>query len=149
MLHIMKRIRRELHMSRFVLLLLALLLPLSACGKERPFDPTNAVVGRYTLVQVNGSTLPVLVAEDARGQVRVTGGTLILRSDQTFTATMEFRLSYGPLSIPQSQREDGTYTVTGDRIEFRDDDGDTSVAQWNGNTVAGHLSGYAVTYQKE
>jgi hypothetical protein len=132
-----------------LLLLIAALLPLGACGEERPFDPLDPVVGSYALVQVNGSDLPVLVAEDARGQVRVTDGRLILRSDQTFTATMVFRLSSGPLSILQSQREDGTFKVVGETIEFHDDDGDTSVAQLNGTRVSGHVSGYAVTYQKQ
>lgn len=84
---------------------LLLILALAACG-DSPTGPAT-LVGSYVLTEVNGSALPAIVYP---GGV-VSGGTMVLREDGTFTET--FRLTNGNDVV-----ETGAYTVSGDAAAF-------------------------------
>lgn len=135
---------------RKFLLLVALLFPLSACGDD-PTDPTQAVVGTYTLVQVNGANLPALVLQNATGRYELLSGTLTLRSDQSFSQILTVRLTPPGSSFPLS--EIGTFSVSGNTVNFQTSAGATYSGTLSGNMLTVNAiivgQGFIGVYQKQ
>lgn len=137
-------------MRKLLPLFLALFLPLAACGDDSPTDPTEAAVGTYALVRVNGSTLPALVEQDATGKADVLSGTLTLRSDKSYTETFNVRFTPAAGAVQTFPvTENGTFTVTNSTVQFKDSDGLTYTGTLSGNSLSYNVEGFAVTYQKQ
>jgi hypothetical protein len=78
---------------------------------------------RYTLVEVRGKALPATVETELRCREDVTAATLSLSGDGRWlleTATKEI---CGDRTEEDSDRDHGTYTMEGQKLSFRDDDG--------------------------
>jgi len=123
-------------------------LLIAACGGGHgvtaPTDPALAAVGDYQLALVNGQTVPVPYYQDASGTLTITGGTLALRSDRSYTETETMRASFSDGSPSQNQNlmENGTFQVTGTQITF------TIPADVNGPALSytGAVNGGVVSY---
>lgn len=137
-------------MRKLLPLLFVLILPLSACGDDAPTDPTQAAVGTYTLVQVNGSTLPALIGQFAEGRIDVLSGTLTLRNDKSFTETVNVRITptTGVIQTFPST-ENGTFTVTGTTVQFQTSERGSYSGTLSGNTLTYNVEGISATYQKQ
>jgi hypothetical protein len=83
---------------------------LSACAGDvtappEPNQLAGSVTGLYSLRFIDGSRLPVTLCA---GEVKVIAGTLRLRSDRTFLASVRFRSP--PTAPAQTYQETGSYT---------------------------------------
>ena len=72
---------------------------LAACTREidqstRP----DTVAGTYQLRTYGGRSLPTLVSTDSAGTWEVVGGSLVIAADQSWSETVEYRLTKGAVS---------------------------------------------------
>lgn len=128
--------------------LLAAVLPsvlvIGCDDDDLPTDPIDVVQGTYSLLTVNGDSLPFTVAESEGEELALVSGTLEMRGDLTYTETIEFEIvpAEGEPVPEDPIIEDGTYAVDGSTIEF-------TVAPTNGEpgfTYEGILEGGTLTY---
>ncbi|HEV7991602.1 MAG TPA: hypothetical protein VGP25_07235 [Gemmatimonadaceae bacterium] len=69
---------------------------LAACTREiEQSTRPDAIVGTYQLHTYGGRSLPALVSTDTAGVWEVTSGELVLGSDQSWTETVNYRLTKG------------------------------------------------------
>ena len=141
-------------MRRLLPLFVVLFLPLAACGDDTlsPPDLTQAAVGTYTLVQIDGRTLPALLATVDDAPLHVLSGTFTLRSDKSYTQTVNFQITR-PASAGGVETFDrvgnGTFAVVGTTVQFRTSDG---IVLRSGTLIGNTLSfdtGIGATYQKQ
>ncbi len=85
----------------------------------------------YQLTQVAGQPLPAVVEESGNCRDELTGATLTLNPDGTWTLVTTENEICGAQTEEEGDTEDGTYTIEGETIRFLDDDGD--VPQDDGN----------------
>jgi hypothetical protein len=112
-----KRVRRLLGVAAVAPLLL------TSCDNS-PFDPFDDVLGTYQLTVFAGASVPANFACSPGecgmvngGSLRVNGGTLVLRSDGTFTERNDFtETPNGESSRSYSLEWDGTYNINGDQF---------------------------------
>jgi hypothetical protein len=130
-------------MSKLLAILVAFLLPLAACRDST--GPTG-IDGEYTLVAINTQALPVTVFASNAGRIDVTGSTLVLRPDLTYTETINYRI------VPTAEQprdnaaiENGSYRVVGNTVTFTQltDDGR------RGFSYTGTVEGNSLTYRLE
>ena len=95
---------------RFAVLAVAALLTL-ACGGDDATAPSHA--GTYTLISINGQTLPILLEETELGRVELTHGEIVLYDDHTFDDVLEFTETVNGEGDPQPFVEKGTWEVRG------------------------------------
>ncbi len=81
------------------------------------------IAGIYTLVSINGKTLPFTVTHEGPG-IQVTSGTFTIRPDGTCTSVVAFLL---PSGQAQSREVSATYTRSGSKLTM----------QWQGAGVTG------------
>lgn len=87
-----------------------LLLALPGCGD----DPTGieALVGQYTLIDVDGDDLPATTDSTQTSVTKVTGGTLFLDSDTRYAMTVRFEVTAaGGQPQPSGYVDEGTFSV--------------------------------------
>ncbi len=114
---------------RKLLPLLAATAVLVGAYTERQIDaPSADVFGTYTLVSINDVELPYT---DTGDESAVTAGSLTLRSDWSFTAS---------ITVREGDQEPGTLSVPGrftldesNALHFTLDDGDSAEGAWDGN----------------
>ncbi len=104
-------------MSKLLAILVAFLLPLAAC---RDSTGPAGIDGEYTLIAINTQALPVTVFASNAGRIDITGSTLELRSDLSFTETINYRVIP---AAPEAAYDDvmiqnGTYEVKGRTVTF-------------------------------
>jgi hypothetical protein len=96
------------------------LLFAAACTDNNIFNPLNDAVGTYNLTIFGGATLPIdftlQPGDDPDlpngGNLRVTGGTMVLRNDGSFTETnIYIKTPPGGTSFESDFLSNGTYTV--------------------------------------
>lgn len=81
------------------------------------------VTTRYTLVEVAGKPLPVLVEKQWRCEENVTAGTLTLNGDGRWLLETVTQEVCGDRTDEDRDRDDGTYRTDGGTIHFLDGDG--------------------------
>lgn len=132
-------------MRKLLPLILALSLPLAACG-DSTGPGEQRVDGTYNLIQLNSQALPVTIQQSTAGRVEVTGATLVLRPDFSYRETINLRgVPATGAPITQDAIEDGSYTVVGNSITF-------TIPASGGNpsfSYTGAVSGNTVTYTVE
>ena len=99
----------------------------SACGKDdkSPTGNNNTTVGTYSLDKVDGGALPATIFDEdvdiegniVRLKIELTGGSMTLSANNTFTGSMSLRLSI-PGAPPENETApvSGTYSVAGNVI---------------------------------
>lgn len=138
---------QEIRMCKFGPFFLLLLL-VGACG-DGPTNPTDAVIGMYSLVQLNGLDLPILVAQDPGRRVEVISGFLTLRSDSSYVGTINTQVdpAAGAAQIVPSI-ENGTFSVSGNSVRFQPRAGASYSGTRDGRTLSYKSSGATATYRK-
>lgn len=125
------------------ILVLATAFAIVACGGDGPTSPSNQPAGSYSLIQVNGASLPATFFQNSAGHVEVVSGTLVLRPDGSYTETRNNRLVYvSGATESTSLVENGTYAITGTQVTF------TIPASGSQGALSytGAISGGSVTY---
>jgi len=133
-----------------ILCALAASVLLASCKREetpRPATPAPSpaaadaaklpeISGAYTLVSINGKTLPFTVTHEGPG-IQVTSGTFTIRPDGTCTSVVAFLV---PSGQAQSRDVSATYTRDGSRLTM----------QWQGAGVTnGTIEGDTFTMDNE
>lgn len=130
------------------------LLSASACGDDATGSSNPSATGTYNLQTVNAKAPPTTLYQNEYERVDITGGTLVLRSDKSYTETVNYRVAIagGPA---QDDRfiENGTYVQNGTSIQFTvpasgGDPAFSYQATLNGNTLSYTLEGTALVYRK-
>ena len=98
-----------------------LALAATACGGDSTapqVDVYAQAAGTYALVSLNGRALPATVFEDATIRTDITSASLILRTDRTFTETIDAVNIQGTSQQPERQVHNGTFTLNGTAAAF-------------------------------
>jgi hypothetical protein len=135
--------------SAFRTLGFALLVIFTACGDSSgpdARDPYADAAGTYVLTAANG-VLPYTYFQNSAGRVEIYSATLVLRSDRSYTETINARTVFtsGAPSTTSSSIENGTYTVVGTQLTFTIPPSGGSA----GFSYTGALSGRDLTYTYE
>ena len=135
-------------MRRFLVLCLALLIPLAACSDDAT-GPGPDVAGNYTLQTVAGAALPATVFQVGADRLEVTAGQVVLNADNTQSATITFRETEGGVTTTDAQTISGTYLLTANGgIVLKDANGDELWGTINGNTLTLTAFGMAFVFRK-
>jgi hypothetical protein len=105
----------------------------SACGKDdkNPTGNNNTNIGTYSLDKVDGAGLPATLFDgmiDIDGtvvqlKIEVTGGSMTLAANNTFTGSMALRLTApGAPAQTETIPVSGTYTISGNSITMTSSD---------------------------
>lgn len=132
--------------SRAAPFLGAALLALVACGGETA-DPVASEAASltaartasttYVLVSVDGNaTSPFLTCTSATATEAVTGASIVLASNGSFTATVNETVTQNGVTTQQTYQAKGRYTISGNVITLR---------YAGGTVVTGTLSGGTLT----
>jgi hypothetical protein len=118
-------------MLRRLAFTLAAAIPLlvAACS-DSPTSPSAAIEGTYSLRTVNGQNVPVTVAQMGADRADITGGSLTLNNNGTFTGQLEFRFVFSGIRANQSESLSGTWTADGNTLTLSSE-GEVTVATWN------------------
>jgi hypothetical protein len=129
--------------------MLAVALALGACRDNGVTDPIDAAVGIYSLVELNGSALPIQVGQQADGQVEVISGYLTLRRDSSYVAVINTRVTApaGPVRIVASV-EIGTFSAEGNAVQFRPAGAGTYSGTRDGRTISYDAGATRATFRK-
>jgi hypothetical protein len=121
------------------------LVGVNACGgSDSATGPNTSINGNYALQTYNGANLPAVFFLDATERDELTGGSINLNADKTWSGTLALRTTAIPsgavltFSLPFS----GTYTNTGSSITLTDASDDSKIA---GTVSAGSLTLQGVT----
>ena len=138
-------------MRKLLSILVALVLPLAAC---KDGTGPSGIDGTYTLVSINTQALPVTVFASNAGRIDVLDATLVLRSDLSYTETINYRV------IPAAAEpfsdvavENGSYTVAGNAVTFTLLTGNRNpsfsyTGTVEGNTLTYSFQGESYAYRK-
>lgn len=100
----------------------ALLGLLVACGGDKATGPNASVTGNYTLRTVNGTSVPVVVYQDATEKDELTGGNIVLNADKTWSGNLALRgtlLATGQVATLNAPAN-GTYTTNNGALTLTD-----------------------------
>jgi hypothetical protein len=117
---------------------------LAACSGASSTAPT--VFGTYALQTINGQSLPISHFENMI-TVTLVSGTLVLGSDQKYTAAFNSLGTIGVTTTPSTDRSNGIFSISGSTITFVTD-GVTEVGTINGNTVSLTSGGDAYVWKR-
>lgn len=109
---------RILHAMRHVAL--AVIVAVAAC--KAPIGPGPATIaGTYELQTIKGEALPWTFARHPNGSPseEFTGGSIVLRTDSTFTWTTNARVTSSSGTVTQMDNTlAGTFSKSGDALDF-------------------------------
>jgi hypothetical protein len=121
------------------------LLALGACRDNGVTDPVDAAAGTYSLVQLNGSELPVPAGQ----QAEVISGYLTLRRDSSYVVVTNTQVSGAAASIRIiPSLENGTFSADAGAISFRPTVGLPYTGTRNGRAISYTVPGREATYQR-
>jgi len=110
----------------------------------------RSFVGVYSLVQVNGTTPPLVVFDNGFDREEVLGGTIMLNSDATFSDETVYRdtdLRTGAFQT-FSDVVVGTYTTSGNTVTLTPN-GDTPYSlSLSGNTLTQTAGNFTFQYNR-
>jgi hypothetical protein len=98
---------------RAALLIAVVAFVVTACSGEST-SPDVGKVGTYTLIAVNGGSLPAVTTDNASIKTELLSGTLVISSDGTFSETRNGRVTLGGASpSPFTATQAGTWAESG------------------------------------
>lgn len=117
-----------------------------ACGgDDSGTDPGGAgIYGTYTLIEAAGKTIPAVLEEQSGYKLELTGGSIRLHDDQTFSFRLDFRETQDGQVSTQEVVETGTFSVTGSQINF---EGGVA-ASVSGGRITMAFEGVTMIFQK-
>lgn len=121
---------------RMSVLTLTLALALTACFESStdPEGENGDIAGDWTLVTLDGATLPVVVDTDGGVTTTLTSSTLELSSSDRAKFEGSLTVSNGSSSQNQSYTRNGRYVRDGNTLGFEMEDGD-AIGTLNGDQL--------------
>jgi len=102
------------------------------------------IAGSYTLVSINGETLPFTVTHEGPG-IQVTSGTFTIRPDGTCTSVVAFLV---PSGQAQSREVSATYTRDGSKLTMQWQGAGVTIGTVEGDTFTMDNEGQLFLYRK-
>lgn len=127
------------------------LFVLGACGDGDSTGPDSSITGTYQLQSYDGQSLPATVFEAGEDRFEITGGTLTLNQDQTYSVTFALRGVEGGVVVTETETDTGTYTLSNNTIQFSDVGGPNATGTVNGSTLTVTIDGEGtvLVFQKQ
>lgn len=114
--------------------------------------PTDAsIVGVYALTLVNGGALPFPLAGNDTARLDITGGTITLMADHTFTDVLVTRLVYTsgvPAPVDRSDTLTWTYTLFSRYVALAYPGRGTDTLAVTGDLLQKNEGGLLMAYKK-
>jgi hypothetical protein len=136
-----------------IAVVLAATVSLACSSSTEPKTPSY--VGVYGLALVNAGGLPATVFQNSAGRDVLLNGTMTIRSDGSYTETLNYSVVLiSGAATPETNTENGQYTVVGSQITFTiPAQGTTAAFSYTGAVSGSSLtytySGTSYTYQKQ
>ena len=121
-------------------------LTITACGDD-PVSPDN-IAGTYQLNTINGQPLPFTLIEDGADRLELIAGTIVLRSNSTFTDSTTLRLTSGTTVETEPTVAAGTYSIDDGIITFTPDDSPPYTVTVSGSTLVQREQGLVLEYRR-
>jgi hypothetical protein len=120
---------------------------LAACDDSTPTGPTT-IEGTYILVSANSQGLPAVVSQGANFLQEVTGGSVELRGDRTFTWRTDYRYTQSGLATTSTSSGSGTYSLADTAITFASEPGSERLTGTLSNGVLTMRADVELVYRK-
>jgi len=135
-------------MRRLVPLVLCFAL---ACGSDSTTtQPTTAsLAGTWSLQNINGIALPFVLAQTATSKSEVLSDIVTATSGGTYTEVTQIRTTLNGQATTSTENDAGTYTVTGNAVVIRSNDGSSASGTVNGTTFTISVGGIAFQFKKQ
>jgi hypothetical protein len=120
----------------FCTFVLAVLL---ACGGGDKAAAPKTMPGTYPLVSYAGSGMPATIVQVPGYKAELTGGTITLNANGSFSNSYSFRETEGTTVTNTTIPCSGTWAQSGNAVALQEtvagDCGDTGTASWDGNNT--------------
>ncbi len=126
----------------------ALVLAFNACSDATSPRLEGDPVGVFALQTINGNAVPVVVDQDSTATLEVTGGSISLNGDGSFTDNLDLRLTEGTIVTAFSDNLQGTWTRSGNTITFQVIGFSAYSLTWNENELTQVFSGFTLVYRR-
>lgn len=126
---------------------LVLALILGACG-DSSTGPDNSFVGTYQLKSAGGAPIPATVAQVGVERLEITGGSVTLNADQTFSTSVGIRYTNGSSVTNDTVRNTGTYVKNNNAIQLNYSDGTQDAASLSGRTLTLTSQGTVFVFER-
>ena len=136
-------------MRRLVPLVLSFAL---ACGSDSTTasQPTTAsLAGAWSLQTINGIALPFVVAQTATSKSEILSDVVTATAAGTYTEVTQTRTTLNGQATTSTDNDAGTYTVTGNAVVIRSNDGSSASGTVSGNTFTVSVGGIAFQFKKQ
>jgi hypothetical protein len=115
---------------------------LSCGGAEKSAGPVDALTGSFLLRNVGGTTVPVIVVQDATGRTDVMGGNMTFAADHTWASNITYRfVSSAGGSLTVTLANGGSYRRSGSSISMHDNR--------DASDYSGTIGGNVLTFSRE
>ena len=121
-------------------------LTITACGDD-PVGP-DSIAGTYQLNTINGQPLPFTLIEDGSDRLELIAGTIVLRSNSTFTDSTTLRLTSGTTVQTEPTVATGTFAIDDDIITFTPTDSPPYTVTVSGSTLVQREQGLVLEYRR-
>ena len=113
-------------------------LVITACQGASTVPNTSGVAGYYSLVTVNDTALPRIVAKDAQGVSEIVGDTIALSPTGTWADLTVYSETFGPNVSTTQNIITGSFTLGSDSttLFFRSSNGDSFTGSLTANRKA-------------
>ena len=130
---------------------IALCLALACGGDATPTQPvTVSLVGTWTLHDINGLVLPVVLTQTATTKTEMLSDIVTATAAGTYTEVAEARTTVNGQATVSSHTDTGTYTVTGSAVVVHsNNDGSSINGTIKGNTFTIAANGIAFEYRRQ
>lgn len=135
-----------MRMRSTYLALAAAALVAAGCGSDSTAPSSTRFVGRYGLVSVDGSALPLIVFDTPALRLTVTSGALTLNANNTFAE--EIRLDVEANGFPEAPELPvctGTYQRNGNTFSLNS----TPTGECSGGAATATLDGNTLTLSED
>ena len=128
-------------------LIFFLCVPLAGCDSSEE----DSLFGTYRALRGNGQSLPADLFPFAGGMFGINGGTLTLRSDQTFSYSLDlYTRSREGVQEDFTANVSGEYTVTNTSLAFVESEGDRYSGTIQGDLLLVEFeTNSRITFEKE
>ena len=132
---------------RSVLVLLACVVAVAACGDDGPTGSWT-VPGVYDLETINGAPLPYVVPQADGSTVEITSGRLTISTDGTFTDRVDYIRTHGTQVTPSTDTRTGDYLFSNRVLTLMYDSGGSADLTFANESLTRNDQGRIFVYRR-
>lgn len=108
----------------------------------------DSVFGTYNLVEAAGKSIPAVIEEEPGYTFEITGGSVRLNDDDTFSFRLQLRETENGQTATQEVLETGSFSRTGSQINLNSQEMGTVTASLSGGRITVIFEGVTLIFQK-